>query len=163
MGYVGRNCTKNLFKWTIRDAVSVALANLRTRISCIMDLFFWQIYRVLMKIVDKFSMNHKSEVHDLNQKTRCKMICNFPTVSLHGASCLLIQVIVTESQREHAVAILARLTQKLELIGYCFQCTYQKYYNVISIIFIVSIFITWIVCISSMPGSLAVTINQSYQ
>ena len=80
-----------------------------------------------MKIVDKFSMNHKSEVHDVNQKTRCKMICNLPTVSLHGASCLLIQVIVTENQRVHAVAILARLTQKLELISYCFQCISGMY------------------------------------
>ena len=95
-----------------------------------------------MKIVDKFSMNPRSEVHDLNQKTRCKMICNLLTVSLHGASCLLIQVIVTENQRVHAVAIFGRLTQKLELIVYCFQCTYQNYYNVISKIFIVSMFVT---------------------
>ena len=47
-------------------------------------------FRVLMKIADaKFIKNYRSEVHDLNQKTRCKMICNLLTVSLCGASYLL--------------------------------------------------------------------------
>ena len=47
-------------------------------------------FRVLMKIADaKFIKNYRSEVHDLNQKTRCKMICNLLTVQLNSISFLL--------------------------------------------------------------------------